>query len=51
MLFVILIKKCIYNTGILKIITDMFLPHIRLSELEEQCFAIFLPKVKSMLNL
>ncbi|XP_008334587.1 FIGNL1-interacting regulator of recombination and mitosis [Cynoglossus semilaevis] len=29
---------------ILKIITDMFLPHIRLSELEEQCFAIFLPK-------
>ncbi|XP_034035705.1 uncharacterized protein C1orf112 homolog isoform X3 [Thalassophryne amazonica] len=29
---------------ILKIITDMFLPHIGLSELEEECFSKILPK-------
>ncbi|XP_046905888.1 uncharacterized protein C1orf112 homolog [Hypomesus transpacificus] len=30
---------------VLKIITDMFLPHIDLSELEDQCFSKILPKV------
>ncbi|XP_023260992.1 uncharacterized protein C1orf112 homolog isoform X1 [Seriola lalandi dorsalis] len=29
---------------VLKIITDMFLPHINLSELEEECFSKILPK-------
>uniref|UniRef100_A0A3B4U0P8 Fignl1 interacting regulator of recombination and mitosis n=1 Tax=Seriola dumerili TaxID=41447 RepID=A0A3B4U0P8_SERDU len=29
---------------VLKIITDMFLPHIHLSELEEECFSKILPK-------
>lgn len=32
--------------GILKVITDMFLPHIGLSELEDECFSKILPKVK-----
>lgn len=33
------------HTGILKIITEMFLPHIGLSELEDECFSKILPKV------
>lgn len=32
-------------TGVLKIITDMFLPHIGVSELEDECFSKILPKV------
>ncbi|XP_047231603.1 uncharacterized protein C1orf112 homolog isoform X1 [Girardinichthys multiradiatus] len=35
---------------ILKIITEMFLPHIGLSELEEECFSMILPKVVTMFN-
>lgn len=38
------------SAGILKIITEMFLPHIGLSELEEECFSKILPKVNNMLN-
>lgn len=37
------------RAGILKIITEMFLPHIGLSELEEECFSKILPKVHIML--
>ncbi|KAM7388316.1 hypothetical protein PAMP_024502 [Pampus punctatissimus] len=33
---------------ILKIITDMFLPHIGLSELEDECFSKILPKAVMM---
>ncbi|XP_063057096.1 FIGNL1-interacting regulator of recombination and mitosis [Engraulis encrasicolus] len=33
------------HTRILRIIMDMFLPHLRLSELEEECFSKVLPKV------
>ncbi|XP_028259961.1 FIGNL1-interacting regulator of recombination and mitosis isoform X2 [Parambassis ranga] len=33
---------------ILKIITDMFLPHIGFSELEEECFSKILPKAATM---
>ncbi|XP_055364262.1 uncharacterized protein C1orf112 homolog isoform X2 [Betta splendens] len=33
---------------VLKIITDMFLPHIGLSELEVECFSKILPKVEVM---
>ncbi|XP_075943921.1 FIGNL1-interacting regulator of recombination and mitosis isoform X2 [Anarhichas minor] len=33
---------------ILKIITDMFLPHIGLSELEDECFSKILPKAVTM---
>lgn len=33
------------SVGILKIITEMFLPHISLSELENECFSKILPKV------
>ncbi|XP_026201298.1 uncharacterized protein C1orf112 homolog isoform X2 [Anabas testudineus] len=36
------------HTRILKIITDMFLPHIALSELEDECFSKILPKVEAM---
>uniref|UniRef100_A0A667Y607 Fignl1 interacting regulator of recombination and mitosis n=1 Tax=Myripristis murdjan TaxID=586833 RepID=A0A667Y607_9TELE len=35
---------------ILKIITDMFLPHIGLSELENECFSKVLPKVAKMFD-
>uniref|UniRef100_A0A8C2ZNY7 Uncharacterized protein n=1 Tax=Cyclopterus lumpus TaxID=8103 RepID=A0A8C2ZNY7_CYCLU len=34
--------------GILKVITDMFLPHIDLSELEDECFSKIVPKVGTM---
>ena len=37
--------------GILKIITEMFLPHIGLSELEDECFSKILPKVNNMKNV
>lgn len=33
---------------ILKVITDMFLPHIGLSELEDECFSKILPKAVTM---
>uniref|UniRef100_A0A3Q3L195 FIGNL1 interacting regulator of recombination and mitosis n=1 Tax=Mastacembelus armatus TaxID=205130 RepID=A0A3Q3L195_9TELE len=33
---------------ILKIITEMFLPHIRLSELEDECFSKILPEVETV---
>ncbi|XP_029355907.1 FIGNL1-interacting regulator of recombination and mitosis isoform X2 [Echeneis naucrates] len=33
---------------VLKVITDMFLPHIDLSELEDECFSKILPKVVTM---
>uniref|UniRef100_A0AAY4CAK4 Uncharacterized protein n=1 Tax=Denticeps clupeoides TaxID=299321 RepID=A0AAY4CAK4_9TELE len=32
-------------TGVLRIITGMFLPHLHPSELEEKCFSLVLPKV------
>ncbi|KAJ4943127.1 hypothetical protein JOQ06_005633 [Pogonophryne albipinna] len=35
---------------VLKIITDMFLPHIGLSELEEECFSKILPKAVTMFD-
>ncbi|XP_041862245.1 uncharacterized protein C1orf112 homolog [Melanotaenia boesemani] len=35
---------------ILKIITDMFLPHIGLSELEDECFSKILPKAVTVFN-
>ncbi|XP_074524313.1 FIGNL1-interacting regulator of recombination and mitosis [Halichoeres trimaculatus] len=35
---------------ILKIITDMFLPHIGLSELEDECFSQILPKAVTMFD-
>uniref|UniRef100_A0A674BAW6 Fignl1 interacting regulator of recombination and mitosis n=1 Tax=Salmo trutta TaxID=8032 RepID=A0A674BAW6_SALTR len=35
---------------VLKIITDMFLPHLSLSELEDECFSKVLPKVGKMFN-
>uniref|UniRef100_A0A8C2YVG4 Fignl1 interacting regulator of recombination and mitosis n=1 Tax=Cyclopterus lumpus TaxID=8103 RepID=A0A8C2YVG4_CYCLU len=35
-------------TRILKVITDMFLPHIDLSELEDECFSKIVPKVGTM---
>uniref|UniRef100_A0A4W5JST4 Fignl1 interacting regulator of recombination and mitosis n=1 Tax=Hucho hucho TaxID=62062 RepID=A0A4W5JST4_9TELE len=35
---------------VLKIITDMFLPHLSLSELEDECFSKVLPKVGNMFN-
>ncbi|TKS74537.1 hypothetical protein D9C73_008620 [Collichthys lucidus] len=35
---------------ILKIITDMFLPHIGLPELEDECFSKVLPKVVTMFD-
>ncbi|XP_062280168.1 FIGNL1-interacting regulator of recombination and mitosis [Scomber scombrus] len=35
---------------ILKIITDMFLPHIGLSELEDECFSKILPKAVTMFD-
>ncbi|XP_042369887.1 uncharacterized protein C1orf112 homolog [Plectropomus leopardus] len=35
---------------ILKIITDMFLPHIGLSELEDECFSKILPKAATMFD-
>ncbi|XP_068175304.1 FIGNL1-interacting regulator of recombination and mitosis [Antennarius striatus] len=38
------------NIRILKIITDMFLPHIGLSELEEECFSKILPKAVTVFN-
>uniref|UniRef100_A0A3B5LRD8 Fignl1 interacting regulator of recombination and mitosis n=1 Tax=Xiphophorus couchianus TaxID=32473 RepID=A0A3B5LRD8_9TELE len=38
------------HTGILKIITEMFLPHIGLSELEEECFSKILPKAVAMFD-
>ncbi|KAM7410030.1 hypothetical protein PAMA_001479 [Pampus argenteus] len=37
-----------FEMGILKIITDMFLPHIGLSELEDECFSKILPKAVTM---
>ncbi|XP_028299347.1 FIGNL1-interacting regulator of recombination and mitosis [Gouania willdenowi] len=47
---------CLHNNSetwddhirILKIITDMFLPHIGLSELESECFSKILPKTVTM---
>ncbi|XP_054458654.1 uncharacterized protein C1orf112 homolog [Anoplopoma fimbria] len=35
---------------ILKVITDMFLPHIGLSELEDECFSKILPKSVTMFD-
>ncbi|XP_042272686.1 uncharacterized protein C1orf112 homolog [Thunnus maccoyii] len=35
---------------ILKIITDMFLPHIGLSDLEDECFSKILPKAVTMFD-
>ncbi|XP_034002212.1 uncharacterized protein C1orf112 homolog isoform X2 [Trematomus bernacchii] len=35
---------------VLKIITDMFLPHIGLSELEDECFSKILPKAVTMFD-
>ncbi|XP_041696583.1 uncharacterized protein C1orf112 homolog isoform X1 [Coregonus clupeaformis] len=35
---------------VLKIITDMFLPHLSQSELEDECFSKVLPKVEKMFN-
>lgn len=35
---------------ILKIITEMFLPHISLSEVEKECFSKILPKVAAMFD-
>uniref|UniRef100_A0A3B4AR73 Uncharacterized protein n=1 Tax=Periophthalmus magnuspinnatus TaxID=409849 RepID=A0A3B4AR73_9GOBI len=37
-------------TGILKVITDMFLPHIGLSELEDECFSKVLPKAATVFD-
>ncbi|CAB1323789.1 unnamed protein product [Coregonus sp. 'balchen'] len=36
--------------NVLKIITDMFLPHLSQSELEDECFSKVLPKVEKMFN-
>ena len=36
------------SAGVLKIITEMFLPHIGLSELEDECLSKILPKVNMM---
>ncbi|KPP68459.1 hypothetical protein Z043_112863 [Scleropages formosus] len=36
--------------GILKVITEMFLPHLSVSELEEECFSKVLPKVVKMFS-
>lgn len=33
-------------TDVLQIIVDMFLPHVPLCELEEECFSKILPKVR-----
>lgn len=44
------VSKFTSPTGVLKIITDMFLPHIGLSELEDECFSKILPKVNSMMR-
>ncbi|XP_017262717.1 uncharacterized protein C1orf112 homolog [Kryptolebias marmoratus] len=38
------------HTRILKIIIDLFLPHIGLSELEDECFSKILPKAVTMFN-
>ncbi|XP_068600023.1 FIGNL1-interacting regulator of recombination and mitosis [Brachionichthys hirsutus] len=38
------------NIRILKIITDMFLPHIGLSDLEEECFSKILPKAVTVFD-
>ncbi|XP_041126871.1 uncharacterized protein C1orf112 homolog [Polyodon spathula] len=35
---------------VLKILTEMFLPHLNLAELEEECFSKLLPKVVNMFN-
>ncbi|KAM3620181.1 uncharacterized protein V6R79_019427 [Siganus canaliculatus] len=35
---------------VLKIITDMFLPHLNLSELENECFSKILPKAVTMFD-
>ncbi|KAL4635082.1 hypothetical protein GN956_G14054 [Arapaima gigas] len=36
--------------GILKVITEMFLPHLTVSQLEEECFSMVLPKAVKMFN-
>uniref|UniRef100_A0A3Q3X7Q0 Uncharacterized protein n=1 Tax=Mola mola TaxID=94237 RepID=A0A3Q3X7Q0_MOLML len=38
------------SAGILKIITEKFLPHIGLPELEEECFSKILPKAVSVFH-
>ncbi|CAN9500482.1 unnamed protein product [Ophioblennius macclurei] len=38
------------NIRVLRIITDMFLPHIDLSELEKECFSKILPKSVTMFD-
>uniref|UniRef100_A0A8C6WL66 Si:dkey-97o5.1 n=1 Tax=Neogobius melanostomus TaxID=47308 RepID=A0A8C6WL66_9GOBI len=38
------------NIRILKIITDMFIPHICLSELEDECFSKVLPKAAAVFD-
>lgn len=40
----------IVTAGVLKVITDMFLPHMGLSELEDGCFSKILPKVNNRMN-
>lgn len=44
------VKKHDILAGILKIITEMFLPHIGLSDLEDECFSKILPKVNSKMD-
>ncbi|XP_076873499.1 FIGNL1-interacting regulator of recombination and mitosis isoform X2 [Brachyhypopomus gauderio] len=38
------------NLNVLRIIVDMFLPHLPLSEVEDKCFSKVLPKVVEMFN-
>uniref|UniRef100_A0A3B5M053 Fignl1 interacting regulator of recombination and mitosis n=1 Tax=Xiphophorus couchianus TaxID=32473 RepID=A0A3B5M053_9TELE len=44
------LPKLTISSRILKIITEMFLPHIGLSELEEECFSKILPKAVAMFD-
>uniref|UniRef100_A0AAQ4QLY9 Fignl1 interacting regulator of recombination and mitosis n=1 Tax=Gasterosteus aculeatus aculeatus TaxID=481459 RepID=A0AAQ4QLY9_GASAC len=44
----VLPKLTISSGSVLKVITDMFLPHMGLSELEDGCFSKILPKVVTM---
>lgn len=46
----ILIEDWPVSTGVLKVVTEMFLPHIELSELEKECFSKILPKVSILSN-
>uniref|UniRef100_A0A3B4ASR7 Uncharacterized protein n=1 Tax=Periophthalmus magnuspinnatus TaxID=409849 RepID=A0A3B4ASR7_9GOBI len=44
------LKSVLPKLAILKVITDMFLPHIGLSELEDECFSKVLPKAATVFD-